>query len=628
MLETLRKGADSWIAKFLLAILVASFAIWGIGDVLRGSSNQTVAQVGDARITQTDFAREFRARLNTLSQRGGGDISVAQAVSLGFDQMVAQQMINRAALDETVRALNLGAPNQAVADFIRRSDAFKGISGQFDRDIYGRVLQMNGLNEKEFEANVRADLAREQMLGVIRGGASVPQTTARLLWLWQNQTRDITAFKLGIQSTDTLPQPADGELKKLYDEKIDRFTAPEYRSIAVLNLNAAALADPAAVDPAEVRKLYDSRAAQYKVPERRNLDQIIYPDQAAADAAYARLRDGDSFERLADERKLTPRDVALGFVAASELPEAVAKAAFAPPVPGPVPPVQVDLGWAVLQIRAIEAARETGFDEVQAELTRELAIKAARDKLAERAEEIDELRAGGLTLEEVAKKFNYALVLATIDKDGFDQNGLKAAGLPDSATFRNKVFSAPQGDDMDMTRTEEGDFFVARIDQIIPSAPRPFDTVETQVRSLWDQARRTELVEQKAKDAIEKLKAGADIFALTGVHGAPLIRGRNIARGGSFDGLSQVVIGAAFNAKPGEFHSVAEPGGREVWVYAVEKITTPDLAKGAGGIELIAAELNEMLAVDLAESFTQGRIKTLGATLNRPAMEAALNLLR
>ena len=49
MLQQMRKGAASWVAKGLMLLLVLSFGLWGIGDyVANYGTGDPVAKVGDA----------------------------------------------------------------------------------------------------------------------------------------------------------------------------------------------------------------------------------------------------------------------------------------------------------------------------------------------------------------------------------------------------------------------------------------------------------------------------------------------------------------------------------------------------------------------------------------------------
>ena len=56
MLDMLRNGAKSWVAKLLLSVLVLSFAAWGISDVFRTSFVGTsVVTAGDTVVTPVEY---------------------------------------------------------------------------------------------------------------------------------------------------------------------------------------------------------------------------------------------------------------------------------------------------------------------------------------------------------------------------------------------------------------------------------------------------------------------------------------------------------------------------------------------------------------------------------------------
>ena len=56
MLQTLRKGASSWVAKAFLGLLVISFAVWGIGDMFRGFGVKAVASIGSDAVAEARSA--------------------------------------------------------------------------------------------------------------------------------------------------------------------------------------------------------------------------------------------------------------------------------------------------------------------------------------------------------------------------------------------------------------------------------------------------------------------------------------------------------------------------------------------------------------------------------------------
>ena len=56
MLDFLRRGVKSWVAKILLALLILSFAVWGIGDIFINQGGGTVARAPSSAAPGTSVA--------------------------------------------------------------------------------------------------------------------------------------------------------------------------------------------------------------------------------------------------------------------------------------------------------------------------------------------------------------------------------------------------------------------------------------------------------------------------------------------------------------------------------------------------------------------------------------------
>ena len=68
MLDALRRGSTGMVAKALFAILVMSFAIWGIGPVFRNFGRGALAKVGPHEIRVEDFQRSLQNELRAIRQ--------------------------------------------------------------------------------------------------------------------------------------------------------------------------------------------------------------------------------------------------------------------------------------------------------------------------------------------------------------------------------------------------------------------------------------------------------------------------------------------------------------------------------------------------------------------------------
>ncbi|HBN31907.1 MAG TPA: peptidylprolyl isomerase, partial [Rhodobacteraceae bacterium] len=157
------------------------------------------------------------------------------------------------------------------------------------------------------------------------------------------------------------------------------------------------------VDEAALRTLYDEQSARFNIPARRIVDRLVYPNQATAQAALDSLSSGaKTFETLVTERGLTLADVDLGEVSRADLTGAAADAVFLLTEPGVAGPVETDLGPALFQVNAVLEAQNTSFEQVSDELHAEYVADRARRQIDDGIVGIDDLLAGGNTLEEIA----------------------------------------------------------------------------------------------------------------------------------------------------------------------------------------------------------------------------------
>ena len=147
----MRKGASGWLAKGLLVLLVASFAVWGIGgDMLTSSVGSNVIEVGDTSVSLGEFQRDYQRNLNILSARFNTQLTQEQAQQFGLAQMTVNQIASRALIDEKTRSLGLSANDDAVRKMIQSQPAFQNQFQQFDRFMFEQFLARNGYSEGEY----------------------------------------------------------------------------------------------------------------------------------------------------------------------------------------------------------------------------------------------------------------------------------------------------------------------------------------------------------------------------------------------------------------------------------------------------------------------------------------------
>ena len=60
MLRTIRKFSSSFFAKILLLFIAVPFVFWGMGPVFQGGKQNTIAEIGNEKISTQEFVDYIR----------------------------------------------------------------------------------------------------------------------------------------------------------------------------------------------------------------------------------------------------------------------------------------------------------------------------------------------------------------------------------------------------------------------------------------------------------------------------------------------------------------------------------------------------------------------------------------
>jgi len=645
----MRGKGKSTIVWLLMGMLVLGLGGFGVTNFSGGSAD--IGSVGDVGISSQDYARTLRAEMQDFSARTGRQISAAEAKAIGVDQAALARLYTAAALEAEANRVGVSVGDKAVAEQITGMSAFRGMNGQFDRNIYADALRREGMREAEFEHDLRMDLARLILQRAALAGVEAPQPVVALTQGWLLETRDIHWREL---TAEDLPAPVaapdEATLQAWHKANADRFTAPEIRKITYVWLTPEMLEDEVEVDEQALRDLYQDRIDEFQQPERRMVERLVFPTVAAAEEAKARIDRGEvTFEQLAAERGLTLADIDLGEVSQAEL-GAAGEAVFALDQPGIAGPASSELGPALFSMNAILEPLDIPFEQARDDLRLEAAVDRARRQIEERSGEFADLLAGGATLEDMARDTPMRLgqidwsAGAEADPDGID-------AYPE---FRQRAAQLTEKDFPELFETEDGGVFALRLDELVPPALIPFEEVRDRVAEDWTrnethrqllalaEERRVE-AEAAAEPGIGPAPAAATapvaqaLGAAAPASGdaeaaaaaadkpapAPGTPAPNLSRGGFINGVPQDVVAQAFE--------IAEEGATEVvdaenrvFLVTLDKIH-PAATDGEEGAQIragISARLADSLRQDVFDYFARALQAQGGVTLNQTAVDA------
>lgn len=510
MLDRLRNLGKSWIAKVLLVLLAGSFAIFGIEDVFSRFSSDALAVVGDQKISGQDYLNDYRRTMQNIARSTGQGMSAEEARKLGYDKAVLDNLIQQATVDEKIVELKLLVSQQVVIDAAKADPSFQDAKGTFNPAALANVLRNNGLSEEQFVAMQSRNMARGAIVNSVAANYAVPKSLVDAFVAFRNEQRDATFFQISASATD-VAAPTDAEIKEQYEKTPAAYTAPEYRSVAILKAYPGDLAAKVSVTPQEVQAAFDKYKSQYAIPERRTILQIPFASADEATKAKTELNAGKDFVALATERGLKVSDYTLADKTQSDLiDKEIGKAAFSLQRDQVSDVVKGSLVTALLKVTTINPGLEPTLDLVKDKVTAQAQMDKAKEQVQAIVDNVEDARNNQVKLEDIAKEQNISFQLVpAVSAQGLDKDG-KEVDLPDKADLLRALFSSDVGDITSVLTPAEG-FIWYDVREVTPSALRPLEAVKTKAASDVTSRKVREFLAAKAEKIVSQIKSGQSL---------------------------------------------------------------------------------------------------------------------
>jgi peptidyl-prolyl cis-trans isomerase D len=630
MLEKLRKQAAKILMFLLFGLLIMSFAIWGIGDIFRGSSQTTtIAEVGGTEIDVRTFSQYLTRDINRLQTQFGARLEIDQIRALGIVERLLQELITGTLLDEQATGMGMVISQDRMKQRIVSEPLFQDESGSFDRALFDQALQISNLSEAAYVIGVERDLLREQLGTAASGAVRVSRRFVEDFYRYRDERRIAVTITVPRGGGEAFPDPDDAALQAVLTSRADRFQTPEVRSLTLIELRAEDLLDEVRVSAEELQDEFDARRAEFAKPELRSLEQVLFDSAAEAKAFKTALDGGREFAAAAEALALSP--VVLGELSQAELAGQMADladAVFALQAGQVTEPIESPFGWHVVRVTEILPPYEAVFEDQREVLQAEIAERYAVDSLISLANQLDDELGAGARLEEAADRLGLAVTnLRDLDRTG--ATATTSAGeqpdLPQSDEFLRDVFATKIGETSLLRETRDGDYFVFRVNQATPPALRTLDEVRAEVLDLWryEEARQHALIQAEA--LADQVRLGSDMAGIARAEGLSFGRTEPIDRFGSGPeaAASPDLTAKLFGLGVDEIGVAEVPDGWVVLKLAEVRPGNP--VANAQAVEILADGLAQSLQNDVLTAFTRELDRSLGVSINQGAIDAVLS---
>ena len=404
MLNSFNSFIKGFAAKILLVLLVLSFAVWGVGDMVRtGGATKELASVGKVDISMNEFQRSLDREKQNMQRALGAQYKPELLKSMQLPQQVLQGLIQRSLLLQEASALGIRPSDADIASNIHNNPAFHDDKGHFDKDMFKTRLKSSNLTEKAYVEQLRNQMALELLMGSVSGHAMVHSKAVETLFLSRSQQRNFALYIMD-ESLVVAPEPKKEDIEAFYKSNESLFSAPEYRTLSYVRFTSADLPE-AKLSKEDIAKVYEERLDEFRLEERRTIQQLLFSSEEKAKEAHAMAKAGKSFKDIAKEKHPSNENaLSLGAIPRSGLFDEAASIVFAMKKDEVSDPIKSPFGWHIFRVDAITPPGVKPLEEVRAGLEKDLNQTHQDDAINRMANSLEDALAGGATLADVANE--------------------------------------------------------------------------------------------------------------------------------------------------------------------------------------------------------------------------------
>ncbi len=608
----------------LMGLLVFSFAIWGVADVFRGYGEKSLIRVGDIEINLQDYSRAEREALRAMSADAGRNLSKQEAMKMGLENRILERLIGGAAVDNHAQDLGLGMSQEAVLEQIKKDPAFQDPTGNFSPLVLASILRSLNMTEQGYISETRERDLRRQLIGTVGDTAPAPQVLLDALVRYNDERRSLRYVLVPLSAAGTAKEPTEEELKAFYDNHHARFTQPEYRKIGVMAVTPETVKDQVTITEDDLKAAFEKDKDKLGKPERRHVQQITFPDQAAAEAASQKIQSGTDFAAIAKEQGLGDADFDLGTLKRDEMADAtIAEEAFKLEKDKVSSPVTGKLGKVVLlRVTEIEPGEVVTFEQAKPNLEKAILKDRAERLILDLRDKIEDERASGSKLSEVADKLKLTYqTVDAVDRKGQAPDG-SAVTLPAQTELLEAAFATDTGVENDPIEPKDAGIIWYEVLGETPEQLKPFDQVKDDVTKAWRQDEERNRLAKYSQELLTSLNGGKSLDDLAKELNTEILTTEPLKRGDLAVNIMPAAMTQAFLLPKGGYGTAPSGTDDKRVVFQVDTIVPPKEleAPAAAGIK---RQLDVLVSDDIIGEYFSALEKRYGVSVN----EAALNKL-
>lgn len=610
MLQDIRDNSQGLIAKIIVGVIIAVFALFG---VMRSTTLPGVAEVNGQEISEAQLQNNTQQLLNSI---GAGIDSIDQDL---LEQIALNQLIEQIILLQSAEEASMVISSNEIDRQMLETVSFQ-IGGVFNPDLAVRTLAGQGYSVASYREFLRQQLVLSQIANAYSSSNFVTEAELNRLAELSGQTRDFRYISVILGARTLGLAISDDQIAAYYESNKEDFIDEESLVVRYVILDKDEISEEIEVDEIELKAQYESEREEYEGSSEKRAAHILFEvgaDLAEADVltlareTQQRILEGEDFEALALEFS---SDIVsaeeggdIGYTDGSAFPSEIEEALEILAVNEVSDPIITEFGVHLVKLTEDSENSFQPYEEVVDRIERDK--KSAEIELiyAERLQNLSNLAFETGDLLTISEELNLPILQSEpIGRSGgsaiFSNQELIAAAFSDEVLM--------DGNNSDVVELGTGQAVVLRIQEFNEAAVPTLEEVQPEIAVIIRTEMEREEVQKVGENLLDAAERGEGLDELLNANELEWIVEEDIERN-SFTVNREIVTKAFGMPRP----------------TALPELTTITLDNGT----FVLLELNQVNsgAVDsLEQDELDALTETLSTGLGSSNFEAFLNNLR
>ena len=470
MLNVIRNLVKSIAGKILLLVMVASFAVWGMGDLLRSGDSGLVATVGNQKITINEFYYQFQKKLNEFNQSLDQKLTEEEAHKQQITYLVLNEMVYGKLIQEFASKNSIYLSDTIIKNAIISIPQFKDDDGNFNKILFDNAILSNFNNESEFTDEISRIFLNNLLFENFKTPTPLNKNISNVFYNYEAETRDVIYFNITKSLLETAPI-TDNEVKTFYDDNNNDYLTKKIVGIRFLNLNPKSFTSSISISNEDVEFYYNQNIDRYSQQETRDIEIVNASSFDQSKKILELMNDTAKLNQYVDKEGLVISK--LKDIKFNDYDEKISNKIFANPVGIINDPIEFgDFNYLAIKVDNINPIKVISLNEAKEEIIKNLNEEQSYQLFLENIDLIEELNLTGSTLDEIAINFELKIV-STAANDLLD--AINADDL-------NVIMASDVGYQSDLIIEENDNIYIVETINVQESNIPAYDEIKQKVR--------------------------------------------------------------------------------------------------------------------------------------------------